>query len=207
MARCSDVSKPFSADHPKVLLVEGDDEFYLLLELLKWLGLDVDVRVYGGVSELAPTLRAIRIAKGFDSVTTLGIWRDADGTAADALQSVKLALQTADLTVPNASGSFTDGYPRVGFFILPDGVATGSLENVCLASVRKDGILACVDGFVACLQAAGAELHPNLGKTRVHAFLSSRNEPGLKIGEAAKAKHWDFEHHAWQPLIEFLKDM
>jgi hypothetical protein len=209
MARCGDLAKPFTADHPRVLLVEGDDEFYLLLELLEQLELNVDVRVYDGVSELAPTLMALGTgtARGFDSVITLGVWRDADDVAADALRSVRHALQAAGFVVPDRNGQFADGTPRVGLFILPDGQNPGALENVCLASVHEPGILTCVDDYVTCVQTAGTELHPNLGKTRVHAFLASREEPGLKIGEAARAKHWDFSHTAWQPLIQFLKDM
>ncbi|MEN6643898.1 MAG: DUF3226 domain-containing protein [Armatimonadia bacterium] len=209
MARCGDLAKPFSAEHPRVLLVEGNDEFYLLLELLGQLELNVDVRVYDGVSELAPTLMALGTgtARGFDSVTTMGVWRDADIVADDALQSVQNALRLAGFAVPNASGGFAEGQPRVGLLILPDGAAPGALENVCVASVRDPAALPCIDGYIECLQRAGVHLHPNLDKTRVHAFLASREEPGLKIGEAAKARHWDFSHPAWQPLIEFLRAM
>ena len=35
MAKLGDLGSSFRAEHPKVLLVEGDDEFYLLLQLLE----------------------------------------------------------------------------------------------------------------------------------------------------------------------------
>ncbi|MEI6499420.1 MAG: DUF3226 domain-containing protein [Armatimonadota bacterium] len=203
----------FTAAHPKVLLVEGKDEFYLLLQLLEepvFADQVIDVQMYDGTGGLAKTLKTLRHSAptGFRAhVTTLAVWRDADQDSMGSLQQVRDALQSASFAVPDRSGQFVDGPPRIGVFILPDGRNAGALENVCLASVGKPEVLSCVDGYLACLQATGTELHPNLGKSKLHTFLASREEPGLKIGEAAKARYWNFTHPAWQPLIDFLKAM
>ena len=39
------------------------------------------------------------------------------------------------------------------------------------------------------------------------AYLASRSDPSLKIGEAANAGYWNFDHQAWQPLKQFLQAM
>lgn len=213
MATKGDPGAPFGSEHPKVLLVEGDDEFYLLLQLLEDPALaqcSIDVRIYGGTGELGRTLKALRHSapRGFrQHVTTLAVWRDADQDPVGALREVRGALEAAGFSAPQHSGEFADGVPRVGVFILPDGVSQGALENLCLASAADARPMQCVDDYLTCLQRTGVRLHPNLGKTRTHAFLASREEPGLKIGEAAKAGYWDFSHPVWQPLIEFIKTM
>ena len=44
----------------------------------------------------------------------------------------------------------------------------------------------------------------NLSKARVQAFLSSRIEPGKRLGEAAEAGYWPFNNPVFNPIKDFL---
>lgn len=211
MAMQVDLEPPFSREHPKVLLVEGVDEVYLLLQLLRepeFDGHSIDVRCYRGASNLGSALKGLRVASGFsENVETLAVWRDADQDPAGALQSVKSQLEKASFAAPAHSGEFTEGTPRIGVLILPDGRSVGALETLCLASVTDTAPLSCVDSYVNCLHTANVTLHCNSDKVRLYAYLASRKKPGLKLGEAAKAGCWDFSHKAWDPVKKFLHQM
>ena len=66
----------------------------------------------------------------------------------------------------------------------------------------------CVKQYAECLEGVSSlTLCANRAKLMVSAFLASRKDPSLKIGEAANAGYWDFTQEPWKPLIQFLKDM
>ncbi len=46
--------------------------------------------------------------------------------------------------------------------------------------------------------------HFALGEAKVHAFLSSRIESDLRLGEAALASYWPFDNAVFDPLKDFL---
>ena len=82
-------------------------------------------------------MRGLSKMPGYQRLKSLGIFRDADQNAKSAFQSVEYYLKASQLASPSKSGQFADGKPRVGIFILPDGVKEGMLEDVCLAAVQS----------------------------------------------------------------------
>jgi len=198
---------PLTSERPKLLLVEGEDEWHLLIRVLPTLGItDVDVRSFGGNSRLAATLRSLAdgTVTGFDFVTAVGIVRDAER------EGVEAAVQSVASAIENA-GFAEDARERISYFILPNGEDAGCFEDVCLACVADDPATECVDAYMNCLEAQAADgqlrLDSNLSKTRIHAFLASREDATIQIGQAFDAKCWDINHEAWQPLIDFIKSM
>lgn len=209
-----DIRHPFSSKRPKLLLVEGEDEWHLLIRLLPLIGVEgIDVRSFGGNSMLRPALEALGAGAvtGFDYIKALGIWRDAEQDATAARQSIMGALQAGGFPVPEEVSLFAGTDRRVGYHILPDGASEGCFEDVCLACVAADPATSCVNAYIGCLENQAAEgklrLDPNRSKTRIHAFLASREDATIQIGQALDARCWDTGHPAWQPLIQFLRDM
>lgn len=205
----------FTKARPFLLLVEGEDEWHLLIRLLEpVMGITtIDVRAYDGVGKLGATLKSLHeVASGFHHIRTLAIWRDAETDAKTATACVQGALRDAGFAVPDNPGEFVQGSPQVGFFILPGDDQPGSLEDICLQAVAEDPTMPCVETFLECVKVKAGEseqvcLHPNDGKTRLHAYLASRREPGLKVGEAAKAQYLNLDHPAWERIKGFLREL
>ncbi len=47
----------------------------------------------------------------------------------------------------------------------------------------------------------------NISKARVHAWLSSQNEPDKRLAEAAEVGYWPWENPAFDLLKLFLKEL
>lgn len=181
---------------PKLLIVEGrDEQAFFEAALADYLGLgDIQVMAIGGKTLLRPSLEVLVRDPLFPSVQCLGIVRDADATplgssvssAAAALQSVSGSLAHVGLPFPPAHGQFAPRPPRVGIFIVPNGIDDGMLETVCVASVSTAPEFHCLDDYFQCLQGHG-NISNSLHKARAHAWLASRPDPDKRVGEAAQA--------------------
>jgi len=209
------LSHPFRRARPKLLLVEGQDEWHLLIRLLERLGIaNVDVRSFEGKDNLANTLVTLASgsASGLDVIEDLAVWRDAEGDAGGAQDAVEGALRGSGFAVPGRPGEFVPGSPGVAYLVLPPGVEQGCLEDVLLASIAKGAeALPCIDQFCQCLRGKEREAllspHPNDSKIKLHAYLCSLEDPTTLIGQAADQGVWNFTHEAWKPLLQFLSNL
>jgi hypothetical protein len=203
-------------EKPKLLIVEGrDDQLCFEAALRDHLGLtDIQIMPIGGKTLLTRNLTGLVADPDFATVGSLAVVRDADETAPGAIvpsashsfQSVCGSLRHVNLSCPTAHGQFADGPPRVGIFIVPNGVDDGMLETLCLHSVSTQPEFACVDAYFQCLH--GHQIVPNnLHKARAHAWLASRPEPDRRVGEAAQAGYWPWGSNAFDDLWAFLRSM
>jgi hypothetical protein len=121
-------------------------------------------------------------------------------------------LKKVALPVPQNPFEFTGDNPKTAFMIFPgfDGAATlqaGTLEDLCLEIVKDCSTFACVDAYILCLQSNGQEIKwPH--KTKLHSYLSGKNDfVGLKIGQAAKAGAWDWDHERLKQFKDLITAM
>lgn len=193
---------------PALLVGEGQDEVRFFTALLKEMRLEsTQVEQCGGKTGLRTYLRTLRLRPDFGQVHTLAIVRDADTDATSAFHSVCDALQTQRFAIPPAPGQWAPGAVRVGVWLMPEGRTPGMLEDLCLAAVREDRAMACVEEYLGCLaQRLSASSH-HTAKARLHVWLASRPEPDLRLGEAAEKGYWPWEHVAFTALREFLQGM
>ena len=65
----------------------------------------------------------------------------------------------------------------------------------------------CVDRYFECLSQTEIEGPKKvwMSKARLHAFLASRDRPGLRLGEAAESGIWPLETDAFRPLLELIR--
>ena len=188
-----------------LLLGEGVEEQELLGALLKAVNLTgVQVEQYEGKSNLGSFLTALQKFPGYANLEAIGITRDADTNARGSFQSVCSALKNAGLPFPAESGQVVSGPPRIGVLILPPGQAQGMLEDVCLAAIRDDPAMVCVDEFLECVRAKANRQPTSPAKARVHVWLASHVHPDKRLGEAAQAGYWPWGSPAFDPLKEFL---
>jgi hypothetical protein len=204
-----------SIEKQKLVLVEGRDEQQLFDGLLvAHLGRsDVQVLPIAGKTKLAINLLVLAGDPAFRSVDSLMIVRDADHTddgagAASSWQSVGDAVRRIGLAAPVKHAVFSDGTPRVAVFLMPDGNSDGMLEDLCRQAAAGDKAAPCVDKYFENLAGCGIQHAPkDRAKAWAHAFLASRPEPDLRVGEAAQKGYWPFDAPAFAPLVNLLKQL
>jgi len=197
---------PTPISQPKQLVVEGADAQRFFEAFLRAEGVvNAQVRNFGGNQELPGALEALKRLNGFAQVGSLAVIRDAENDSAAAFQSVCTTLENAGFPRPARPGEFAPGRPRIGVFILPDATSAGMLESLCLLSVAANPTMPCVYEFFDCLERAGVAAPTKMEKARVQTFLASRPRPGLRLGEAAEAGIWPWNHPALDAARQFLK--
>ena len=220
------VSRNVSPFLTKLLLVEGNDDKRFFEALSRHLGeTGITVEIYGGKPNLGN--RLVNLVGRLNTLIdpSIGIVRDADESAASAFESVISSLRRAGLPTPDAPAVpiERDGL-RISVLILPPEDDTGELENVCLSSIEGTPDLECVESYLTCISNAGPPIADNrLAKAKIHAYLAGcptplfftgepnestgRRQPGLRLGEAADRRVWDWSSPAFAPLIGFLRNL
>ncbi len=192
----------------KVIAVEGKEEVFFFSAVLNHLNLaGIQVLDYKGTSQLRPYLNALKSTRGFDRIISLGVVRDANASAPNALQHVQDALRNSGLPIPPAHLVPIEGSPKVTVLIMPNGINPGALEDLCLASVSTNPIITCVDQYFQCIQTRTQPLPSNMAKARVHTFLASKPNPELRLGVAAQAGYWPLDNPAFDDLKQFLNSL
>ena len=115
------------------------------------------------------------------------------------------ALRSEGFAVPGTTGVFVEGTPKVGVFLHPSLNESGKLETVLLRAIAGEPVMQCVDGFMDCIKKVQKMPLRNEEKSRVQAFLATRDKPGLTIGIAAENNYFNFAHPAHAALKAFLQ--
>jgi len=190
----------------RVVIAEGRDEVHLVEAVARQLGLtNLQVLSFEGVDNLRGFLRALPSVSEFTRVRSLGIVCDAEDDARARFQSVTNSLADAGLSAPSDPLVPSPGTPRVVVLINPFGSPAGSLDDVCLETVRSEPAMSCVDAYLTCLEAAGIPLATNRAKTRAHAFIASRDRPDVSLGVALQRGYFPLTHVAFDPVRRLLQ--
>ena len=195
-------------ERPKQVLVEGIDDYRVFSKLVEDVGdSEVQIQSYGGFQKLRPFLKNFVALSGFDSVRSLALVADANSSRPDREKSIRHALSDRNLPSPPAPlQKSSDGKLQVAYLVVPHDQECGMIEDVCLDSVSTDPAMQCVDHYFDCIDQANTR-GPNQvwrSKARVHAFLASREDPRLRLGEAAQRGVWPLESDAFRHLRELL---
>lgn len=190
----------------KQLLVEGRSDQEFFNALLRHLGIgDVEVKNYGGKDTFRRFLNVFVRAPGFDDIQSLGIVRDADDSATSAFQSIRDSLISVNLPTPEIALTPAAGYPRVDVFIMPNNADTGALEDLCFRALESDPAMQCVSEFMQCIQDRSDVVPKNPAKSRVYAYLASKEDPELRLGQAAHRGYFPWDSSAFVQLIQFVQ--
>ena len=140
-------------------------------------------------------------------VESIGIVRDADNSAHSALQSVQSSLRNLGLPAPTVFRESAGTLPKVSIFVMPDNEHAGALEQLCLQALVDDPVMPCVAGFLQCVERVLTRPPENPAKAQIHAFLASREDPELRLGEAAQRGYIPWAHPAFAGLGQFLQNL
>ena len=198
--------RPLSSDVQ--ILVEGRDPCKFFEALIEHLAFDnVQVQDFGGVTELRDFLSSFTKMSGFSGVQSLGIVRDAEQNATGAFHSVRGALEHAGLSAPDTPGQRAGASPAISVMILPDNERTGMLKTLLCDSFSGNPVRTCIDAFFKCVEVRqGHPVHRQY-KARARAFLATKRDPHLSVGDAAKRGYWDMDHAVLEPIRAFLHDV
>lgn len=192
----------------KILLVEGNDPRNFFEAFVRHLSIDnIQIQNFGGITQLRDFLEGLVGATGFRVVESIGIVRDAETSAAGAFQSVQSSLKNAALPVPNRPERRTDTSPAVTVLILPGNNQQGMLETLLCESFAGTPENDCIDAFFACVDALPNASIKRPEKARAHAYLTTKSDPHLSVGVAAKRNYWDLDHPIFDRVRDFLKTL
>lgn len=196
-------SQPITKE--KLLLVEGWDEMRAFDILALSMDVTLEIRDAGGDGNWPRALRTIAKASGFTSVRSLGLVTDADADPVGKFATIVSCLADAGLPQPSAPMVTSTGFPQVTVLISPGGGRTGQLEDFFLDSLASHPVEPCLDSFEQCLLGAGTTIPTRHSKMRlqIHMAVGTRG-PYKHIGDACKANHFDFSHHAFAPMRSLI---
>ena len=191
------------------LLVEGKDCANFFEAVVQDMALQrVEIHDFGGVKELRGFLPAFVKAPGFPSVRRIGIVRDAEKNANSAFQSVQSSLKKAGLPAPDGPTAMAvNGALVVCVFILPGGGEPGMLETLLCRTFERTPLAECIDSFFECAGAAGVPSPKRPEKARASAWVSTRHNPHVSVGVAAKEGYWDLRHPALTEVRRFMQTL
>lgn len=189
---------------PHLLFVEGKDELGLIIPLLKVENIEtVQIVELEGYTQLSRRLQLAIKTEGWANVTRLGILLDSDDMPSGRLDSIRAALKDSGLPVPQNPFEYAGDSLKVCYSTLPTPDELGCLETLIERSVEDLNVKTCVEGYLSCggIEPGGTALR---AKRWVHSYLSRSDQPGLKIGEAAKSGLLNLASPAFNSLREFL---
>lgn len=209
--------KRLGLNAPNVLLAEGRDEQYLLPELLELAGVPwpepppAEIVETDGVTKL---LDADFIQAAFQAPhrVALGLVVDANGDLAARWKSVRAALAAVAPAFPIGLASHgivheEAGRPRLGVWLMPDNERAGMLETLLLTARKEDpAVWDHVDAAVLEAKRLGAGFRDtHRDKAALHTWLAWQDPPGLALGNAAKAHHFDVRSPAFAPFVAWFR--
>ena len=209
----------------KLILCEGRDEENFLIawlnsdELSNEPGFSNEIQVlnFEGNSDLSRQLEKYKKMDGFDSLTHLMIIRDAEQDLDGAVKSIQSALSNNGFQVPEESCKWiydNENDLYIGFLLFPacdKNPTAGTLEDLCLKILAKSDASACMEEVNIFLERLEKEHGKNFShkfKTQLHAYFAvSDDYVGMKIGEAAGAKAFNWSSSELEPLKNFVRNM
>jgi hypothetical protein len=189
----------------KVLAVEGDDDKCFFNKFINILNIsDIQtIKMMGGYP-LSEKVKGVTKISGWSEVVSFGLVIDADSNYSSALERIQYSLRVARLAVPRGPLLSVGRKRKVTFLILPGVNSNGALEDLCLSSVISDPAMTCVNAYFHCLRQSGIRCR-KISKAKVHAFLASRREPDLKLGQATEAAYWPLSSAVFDDVRQFLR--
>ncbi|KJR40956.1 hypothetical protein MCHI_003150 [Candidatus Magnetoovum chiemensis] len=201
----------------KLLIVEGKDEVNVFTKLLNHLEIDtIQIFDIGGKDRFKKELIFLKDVPGFDTVTALGVIRDADNDANIAFQSVAGTLKCCGLTPPDKHNTFSNNIPselspKTCVFIISRDDNQGMLEDLCLASVENKPAMKCVIALCECISELWIyeriAAPKNIAKAKTQAYLACMPDIAGSIGVGAEKSYWNLDNRAFDKLKSFIRTL
>ncbi len=198
--------------HPRLLLVEGNNDKHVVLALCQKYDLPevFEVEDKEGDREL---LKSISPELKVSGRERLAIILDADQDIEARWNQLRHYASKADLgdfpKKPEPGGTVLPGIDgsRFSVWLMPDNRLPGMIEDFLAFLIPKDDpLLPRVDTF---LDEISGDLRRfpdiHLPKARMHSWLAIQEEPGKPFGLAITAKYLDADSETVEPFVAWLR--
>ena len=183
---------PGALQSDRVLLVEGDDDKHVVLNLLRGLQPGVpkfDIVDRKGIGNLVPAIGPEIKAPGRVAV---GILVDANDNPDRRWQAISDRVRNVGINPPPAmdpGGTVIEGRPRVGIWLMPDNRSAGELEDFIARLIPTgDPVWPKAQAYIEDIPVADRKFAAGkIQRARIHAWLAAREEP-RKMGAAIHAR-------------------
>lgn len=201
----------------KILLVEGVDDYHVVLHLQGNHGIRVvdrkDVRQLGGIE---PLLESLPVQLKASDGGVLGVVIDADQDFAARWQAVRHCLTVAGYEgipdAPDRQGVILAAppatlLPRFGAWLMPDNSSKGILEDFLRFLVPKGDVL--LPYAEKALQELPEQRFSKNDppKALIHTWLAWQCEPGRPFGQAITARFLQPDVKEATVFVEWLKSL
>jgi hypothetical protein len=200
----------------KLILAEGNDACYFLLNLLSKMKIeDIQISNFGGVKDITNHISALKGMDGFDSVNSILIFRDSETSTKSACESVNSSLKITNIIKTDIKPFIMNcqNDRRIGFVLFPgmdengELYDCGTLEHLCLHLLKEKSVNEKIKTYIDDFQLKNSKfVKPH--KNELHTSLSFTDKfVGLKIGETANAGGFDFDSPYLSPFLKIINEM
>jgi len=209
MGKNKDKNKDICRQH--LILCEGADATHFIIEYLNYLVENGEERFdsfqvldFGGNEELPRYLQILPNLKGYRTVRSITIIRDAERDHSKAIQSIRSSLGNNGFSVPMSineiacAADIDNSTIKVAFTLFPTLSAhpeNGTLEDLYTKNLAEsaDELFEDIDTFISMLQSKGRSIL-RVHKSRLYTYFSVTNRyTALKLAETAKAGAFRFD--------------
>jgi hypothetical protein len=187
-------NQSYKHEGPKVLLVEGKDDCHVIWALCAAHQVPEIFGIYVCESDEMLLSRLNALIQQ-PEMTTVGVVIDADTELSERWQSIQGKLQHYPYVlsdIPEPLGTIVESIedkPRLGFWLMPNNVDPGMLEDFCRQLAPSDAIV-FADQCVAEAKTKGFATFRDVHQSKavVHTYLAWQDEPGKPLGQAITAQ-------------------
>ena len=197
----------------RVLLVEGTDDFHVMLALRKFHGMEqfFAVEKTDGIDRLLETV-PVRLRTASE-LERLAVVMDADERLQSRWQQLRdrvVAAGYADMPAaldPRGTVVTLHDGKRFGVWIMPNNTLPGILEDfVSFLVPPDDDLVPFVDQFLDSIPPPPRRFPlSRRAKARIHSWLAIQEEPGKPMGQAITARYLDAQAAWGGPFLQWLK--
>lgn len=202
--------RPNPVFHPRVLLVEGQDDFHVVEHLRHRHATVEEMPSFGVIvkDNDAELLKSVRWEIQTGGREVVGILIDSDDDVAARWQSVRNRLPDGyDLADrPVAGGAIIETVPRVGVWLMPDNESAGELEDFVSQMVPSDDPMwplaeRYIDGIPNHARQFPAG---KVSRAKLYAWLATREDP-RRMAEAIRTRDLAIDGALCREFVEWLR--
>ncbi|MCE2487474.1 MAG: hypothetical protein J4F42_18320 [Desulfurellaceae bacterium] len=196
-----------SASDSRILLVEGQDDEYVVSRLLERhkSALPFSILNKKTISRLLP---AISIEIKASDRQAVGILVDADDDIAARWDAVRGQLSKAGISPPpspDSAGTIIDGTPRIGIWLMPDNESLGEFENFVVRMIPGgDQVWPLSQRYIEEIPEAQRKFSAKKKlRAQLYAWLAAREDP-RQMGLAIRARDLEVDGELSNTFVAWL---
>ena len=192
------------------LWVEGSHDEHFFKKLLAHIGFkDVHIFNTNGKDNFSNCFGRL-CKQDTEIIKRICFVQDADkNPAKSAFDSIchYLKKDESPFPVPEEISDMTEGNPKCGIFIMPDNESKGTIESLCLKSIKDKEIFKSIEQYLDAVEENDAKMYRklNLPKSQILAYLAGKHPYSYSVGLGTQQGHFDLDHPCFDKLKDFLK--